>query len=116
MIVPDDDARFNALRTHTAHHEHSASDISIPQLNIIQSTLPDVQVVQIVPTSLTTLFFNLDKEPWSDDRVRKAIFPEEPPPATVVEIKELLPSPETLLEIQITASRDLPTNLISNPS
>ena len=48
-------------------------------------------------------------------RVRKATFPEDPPPATVVEIKELLPTAETLLEIQITASRELPRNLLKNP-
>ena len=49
-------------------------------------------------------------------RVRKATFPTDPPPATVVEIKELLPSPETLLEIQITAARELPQNLLINPT
>jgi enamine deaminase RidA (YjgF/YER057c/UK114 family) len=64
---------------------------------------------------MLVLFTSLDDFPGYH-RVRKAIFPKDPPPATVVEIKELLPSPETLLEIQITASRELPTNLISNPS
>ena len=48
-------------------------------------------------------------------RVRKATFPEDPPPATVVEIKELLPTAETRPEIQITASRELPRNLLTNP-
>jgi 2-iminobutanoate/2-iminopropanoate deaminase len=64
---------------------------------------------------MLVLFTSLDDFPGYH-RVRKATFPADPPPATVVEIKELLPSPETLLEIQITASRSLPTNLLKNPS
>ncbi len=64
---------------------------------------------------MLVLFTNLGDFPGYH-RVRKAVFPEDPPPATVVEIRELLPSPETLLEIQITASQQLPRNLISNPS
>jgi enamine deaminase RidA (YjgF/YER057c/UK114 family) len=49
-------------------------------------------------------------------RVRHAMFPTDPPPATVMEVSELLPSNETLLEIQIVASRELPSNLLKNPS
>jgi enamine deaminase RidA (YjgF/YER057c/UK114 family) len=64
---------------------------------------------------MLVLFTSLDDFPGYH-RVRKSVFPKDPPPATVVGIKELLPSPETLLEIQITASRELPRNLISNPS
>src|SRR5262249_5832402 len=73
MIIPDDDARFNAFRTHQVHHVLTNADISIPQLNIIESTLPKVKVQSLLPTGLNTIFFNLDKEPWSDVRVRKAI-------------------------------------------
>ncbi len=63
---------------------------------------------------MLVLFTSLDDFPGYH-RVRKATFPEDPPPATVVEIKELLPTAETLLEIQITASRELPRNLLTNP-
>ena len=49
-------------------------------------------------------------------RVRLALFPDQPPPATVVQIAELLPDPGTLLEIALVVSREPPRELISRPT
>jgi enamine deaminase RidA (YjgF/YER057c/UK114 family) len=49
-------------------------------------------------------------------RVRLALFPDRPPPATVVQIAELLPDPGTLLEIALVVSREPPRELMSRPT
>ncbi|MGH9206013.1 MAG: RidA family protein [Acidimicrobiales bacterium] len=63
---------------------------------------------------LTVFFTDLRDFPGYH-RVRLSIFPHDPPPATVVEVSELLPTRETLLEIDVIASRQLPKNLMSTP-
>lgn len=63
---------------------------------------------------LTVYFTDLRDFPGYH-RVRLSVFPQDPPPATVVEVAGLLPTRETLLEIDVIASRQLPRNLTSRP-
>ncbi|KAB8312397.1 RidA family protein [Erwinia endophytica] len=51
---------------------------------------------------LVQYFRNLDHFPYYS-RVRKLFFPDTPPVSTVVQVSEMLPSPDVLIEVEATA-------------
>jgi 2-iminobutanoate/2-iminopropanoate deaminase len=63
---------------------------------------------------MTVYFTDLDDFPGYH-RVRKTLYPTNPPPATVVGVSGLLPSDETLLEIDFIVSRAIPQNITTKP-
>lgn len=59
---------------------------------------------------LTPYFTDLRDFPGYN-RVRVMVWPESPPASTVVEVKELLPTPDVRLEIEAVVSRELPVEV-----
>lgn len=68
--VPDQSARIAAFRTGQLE---VLSNLSPEEMENIKRTNPDVQVKRLIFATQTQVFMNMQKEPFNDLRVRKAI-------------------------------------------